>query len=218
MRMHRVVTALAAALVLATAVGNASAGKLSIESTNFRLVWPVLTLTSGGVVASCPVTLEGTLHSSTFAKIAGLLIGHVTRAISANAVCAAPPVTRFYMLNGTEVINTVTTMNTLPWHLRYQSFSGTLPNITSVNVDIVGASILGEGGGSTCLFRSTAAAPWRGRFEVNGERRITGYRSDESGRIPRFAGGIACPIEAWLAGTAGVTRLGVSNTIRVFLI
>ena len=181
MRTPRMATALAVVLVLAFAVGTASAGRLEFSNRDFRLTFPILVLTAGGVTSECPVTLEGTLHSATIRKVLGALIGHITRARSNNAACGGSSGRDSSC--GTEVINATVTPNTLPWHVRYQGFGGTLPNITRVSIDIVGASILGAGGGASCLYRSTTARPWRGIFEVsNPERFLTGFRSDETGR------------------------------------
>src|SRR4029077_3157461 len=65
----------------------------------------------------CPVTLEGSLHSRTIPKIVRvLLIGAVSTVRIKNESCTG----------GTASVLR------LPWHMTYEGFRGTLPNITSV--------------------------------------------------------------------------------------
>jgi len=49
----------------------------------------------------------------------------------------------------------------LPWHLRYQSFSGALPNISAIAFQIIGFEyrIRETISAIACLFRSTEAHP-----------------------------------------------------------
>ena len=60
---------------------------------------------------------------------------------------------------------------TLPWHVQYASFAGTLPNITAVRYNIIGfARRIREIIGLTCLFRSTTAEPmaWTDNRDASG--------------------------------------------------
>jgi len=116
---------LAATLLMAFAVNSASANHLSVSSQNFRLVWTALTFFGEGTGSTentiiCPVTLEGSFHSSTLAKVIGALIGHVTRATVVGTSCTGGRATIL--------------QETLPWHVTYEGFSGTLPRITAVRL------------------------------------------------------------------------------------
>ena len=194
-------TSALAAMILTAAVGTASARNLSISNQNIRVVWERLTL-EGGIEDVCEVTLEGTFHYRTMVKSAGALIGYITRAAVAN--CSLP---------------TTTGLN-LPWHIRYQGFSGALPNITLILVDLVNASFLVNAGIAGCLFRSTATRPARGRLLVGAGGVVTGLTSDETAPIPleRTLFGFGCPTQGFLSGTGTVTQLGTATRITVRLI
>ena len=130
--MRRIVfppcASLAAVALLGLAVAQASANQLSLSSRTFRVTWSSLQMTPNGFEpVRCPVTLEGSLHSSTFGKIGGALLGYVTRAVS--GTCTGGTVT---FLTGT-----------LPWHVRYGSFAGVLPAISSLTLQLVGLSVSG---------------------------------------------------------------------------
>jgi hypothetical protein len=108
-----------AAGLLALAVSTAVARTFSLDNQDFRWTFNNIELAMGELVTTCKLTLEGSLHSRTIAKVAGSLIGHVT---SVRTGECAPAVTIL-----TE---------TLPWHVRYQSFSGRLPDTTLVLVSV----------------------------------------------------------------------------------
>jgi len=114
---------LASVSLLALSVGTATAGRLSVSSQTFRVAWSRFEFIESEEPATvCPVTLEGSLHARTFAKVARALVGYITRA--SVGTCSA----------GEARVLT----ETLPWHLRYSSFTGTLPNITRVRLELVG--------------------------------------------------------------------------------
>src|SRR4029077_1421284 len=111
-------TALIAALLLASALGTASARNLSVNEQLINARWRSLEF-SGAVTIRCPVTLEGSLHSRTIPKILRtLLIGAVSRVLIKNESCTG----------GTASVPPT------PWHLSYEGFRGVLPNITTVLV------------------------------------------------------------------------------------
>jgi hypothetical protein len=101
-------------------------------------------------VSVCKVTLEGSLHAHTISKVRGTLIGYIMRAISSyeGFTCVAA------FLNGEGG-----RPNTLPWHIRYNSFSGTLPTITSVHLEIRGLAFRYEPLGSRCLYVAEGTSP-----------------------------------------------------------
>jgi hypothetical protein len=114
--------ALTAALLLGSAVSSASARSLSTSSQTLRVTWTNLEFTNefGFGFVRCAVTFEGSFHSRTIAKVVNSLIGAITRA-------------DFRACTGGEVIPRT---ETLPWHLQYGGFSGTLPNITALTLAI----------------------------------------------------------------------------------
>ena len=96
------------------------------------------------VTYRCRLTLEGSFHARSIAKVAESLIGYVNRATLGECP-----------INDTRVLR-----ETLPWHIRYRSFSGTLPNIVGFTTAIIGfAMSIREPFAARCLGRSTAAEP-----------------------------------------------------------
>ena len=157
-RARHLTTALLGAAILMTALTtSASARSFSTSSETFRVTWARLSFREPvfGFTLTCPLTLEGSLHGRTIAKGSYNLIGYVNKAVFGPAV----------QCSGGEA--TVLT-ESLPWHLRYESFSGALPNITGIRTLIAGASFRFHvtSAGATCLFttRETLAEHGRGIF------------------------------------------------------
>jgi hypothetical protein len=124
----------------------ASARRVLISANAIRTTFREMRFVGERGPLNCPLTLEGSLHSTTITKVAGSLIGYITRVVK--GFCS---------------IGTATVLpETLPWHVRYQSFSGTLPSIASVTVNVIGFSLRyreSEGLGIFCNIRSTEAEP-----------------------------------------------------------
>lgn len=108
-------TALIAALLLATALTTASARNLSVSNQNIRVTWTNLQF-AGFVTTGCQVTLEGSFHARTITKSLGTLLGAITRVDIKNETCT----------NGSFVARNI------PWHLTYEGFAGTLPSINQL--------------------------------------------------------------------------------------
>ncbi len=211
--MHRhirlLLTSLAATAILATAVSTATASRFSVSNQQFRAVWANLEFGNTAVAGTirCPVTLEGSFHSRTIPKQQGLLVGYVTRALVSNPVCTGGRATVLSEL--------------LPWHLTYQSFTGTLPNITGVTLNLIRAGFIVELGGNSCLALTTTASPARGIVIPGPGGGITGLRADESVNIPlrNGPGGVLCALaNGRFIGTARVTLQGNNNAISITLI
>jgi hypothetical protein len=133
----------AAMLMLAT-TGSASAANLSRSSQTWRATFASAGIRFPTIGVSCSLVLEGSFHSRTMAKVAGSLVGYVRGAVGGS--CTSGTI-RFL----TE---------TLPWHVRYSSFAGTLPTISSLSYAIVGwAFRYTEVVGLNCLYVSTEASP-----------------------------------------------------------
>jgi hypothetical protein len=126
MKLFKLLLAVAGATVLLGAlVSTASANRLRSSSTTLRANFPRVNFAGGFGSTECAVTLEGSLHSATIEKVAERLIGYITRAIIGGTHC----------IRGSATILTTS----LPWHVRYESFGGTLPNITELNTTVTGA-------------------------------------------------------------------------------
>ncbi|HEX7290168.1 MAG TPA: hypothetical protein VF250_03485 [Conexibacter sp.] len=149
------IAAVGATAVMALAIGSASARNFSISNQQIRAVWnPMNFIDPFGVTVECPVTLEGSLHSRTIAKVSYALIGYITTARVSNERCVGGEAT---------ILN-----ESLPWHVRYFGFVGTLPDITRILTLISGASFRVRTS-ATCLFtlRETTAEHGLGTFNRN---------------------------------------------------
>lgn len=148
MRLPKMILAVAGAtLIAAVTVATASARQLELSNTDLRATFPTWEITNPfGGVARCELTIEFRFHERRIAKVIESLIGSITRA--ALGPCA----------QGAAVIQA----ETLPWHIRYESYNGTLPNITSLNTRVVGMGWnITEPGTIRCLIRTTVAQPAR---------------------------------------------------------
>jgi hypothetical protein len=209
-------TALTAALVLASTVTAASARSLSVSESSFSATWASLEFSVPGVTTiRCRVTLEGSFHTRTIAKVARALIGAITRAIAAHPCTNGEG----WADNGTEP-TPGGRINRLPFHVTYESFTGTLPNITGINLLLSRVSFVIQSGG-LCTGRY-------GRTEDN----ITGLASVTGGRVGTLTpvagrntarlvtriGGILCPETGTFTGTGNVTSLSAGAAVTVTLI
>lgn len=200
------VTALIAALVLASAVSSASARNLSYTGSSLRVTWVKLEFTNeiGVPAIRCTVTLEGSFHSRTIPKVARLLIGLLTRASAAGCT------------NG----RMTPSAETLPWHLTYEGFAGTLPNIRADIPLILRVAVLveapgfcnGRYGSATDSISYTAVIEGGGGITtatpVVGRNRLT---------LVQTLSGI-CPTRGGFVGEGTVTVLNSTTGITVRLI
>lgn len=219
MRIHRMAMALAGTVVLLVAVGTASANRLSISNQNFRVVWRSLGFygTGSGFSAECSVTMEGSFHSRTITKTPGALIGFITRMAIAHPCPGGEG--EVWALNGSERIEALglTTFNRLPWHVRYRGFTGSLPNITDLRLEVVDASFIAKQLSLLCLYRSTAASPLVLVANLSGGT-IEAMETDINALIPLSNSSIFCPATAWISGVGTVSLLGTTTSINVRLI
>lgn len=201
------VVAVALAFALATA---ASARQFSLSHQEFRIVWAPLEFSGaeGAVSIRCVVTMEGSFHARTLAKVVQALVGYITRSTVATSACTGGRM--------------ATLAESLPWHVRYGSFSGALPNITSIALEIVGLTFLFEDGLMyACLYTATAASPAGGSLTVGAGGRISGFSLDGTRAFPltrRLGGVLACPSTMRLNSSANVTASGMTTAITVLLI
>lgn len=201
-RGRRLLAGLAAALLLLVAVDAASARNLSVTEPAFRAVWSPMSIVQrpSGVIIRCPITLEGSFQSASFMKIRGRQVGQVTSATSATCTGGSLTILR----------------ETLPWRLNYRTFTGTLPNITTVVFELVGLSFQTNVLGFPCLFRSTAENPVNQIARVEASA-IAGLTIDET--ILLRSSTFQCEMQSLgLSGSATVTRPGSTTAIFIRLI
>jgi hypothetical protein len=140
-----------ATVLLGALVSSATARNYEISEQRMRGIFTSLEFHLPEVTARCALTVEGSLHTRTLPKVIGSLLGYITR-VDLGA-CAI----------GTATVLT----STLPWHVRYSGFQGTLPNITSIITHVIGASWRISTGGVTCLARSSTTEPVIGNYHRN---------------------------------------------------
>jgi len=205
----------AAIAVLGLAVGSSGAHNLFLSRPTFRIVWTPMSLRTLPRV-ECNVTMEGSFHSATFSKVVGALIGYITRAqVSVMAPCIGG---EFWALNGNEVLEQRVVANTLPWHVQYNGFTGTLPAIAGIIVAVLGlAFLLMDALEERCLYQAMPEAPAIATISVNNMGMLARWKWREESRIPR-AGGLFCMERAELVGGGTITQLGSTETIAVRLI
>jgi hypothetical protein len=208
-RSKLVLAALTAAVALGALVGAASANRLALSSQTDRATWSAMTFEGFGEFGTviCRVTIEGSFHSRTISKVAEALIGYNNRASVEEAACTG----------GRARINA----ESLPWHVRYEGFTGTLPNITAINERLVGSEFTVVSSiGITCRYKSTAASPFRGTINRTTSTGVAErIRIDEAARIPLSSGNGFCPNPGVVKGTSNaVTVAGGTTAVTITLV
>ncbi len=193
-----------AAVALATSI--ASANNLSFSNRNIRIVWESLELeNNSSALVRCPITLEGSFHENTVRKVLDTLVGYITRA--AIGTC----------IQGHATVLAAT----LPWHIRYMGFAGTLPRITALIWLLLNAGFEIENLGFFCLALSSETNPIDGRAAIEAGGAVTSLSPNEEVRIPtRSAGGFGCPETTgrFRSNRGVVTLLGATTAITIRLI
>ena len=134
---------LASATLLSTAVSTAAANRLSVSETEFEVKWEALVFAEAFTNITCPVTMLGRFHSRTIVKVTRILVGMINHAVVGRCE-----------FDGRATV----LQETLPWHITYDGFIGTLPAITHIRLHMVGASFR-VGDGIFCLARTDFAEP-----------------------------------------------------------
>lgn len=202
-RTKLVLTALAATLLMATAVSSATANRLSISNKAFRINWTNLKLfgeeAASGVSLACPVTLEGSFHQFTITKNPRTLLGYVSRAAVTTTACTG----------GRATILT----ETLPWHVTYEGFTGTLPTITGIRVLLRNLAFQVEILGQLCLY---GGAGENAEATINREAggNVTTVTPNRAVLLRFNRGSIFCPARGGFENDGQVFLLG-SNTTRI---
>jgi hypothetical protein len=194
--MHGCALALLCAAGLAFSA-TAAARNWSLSSQTFRATFRALEFEGFGRTI-CTATLEGSFHARTFSKVSGSLMGYTTR--GAIGTCS----------QGSATVE----QPSLPWHLRYSAFTGTLPNVTGVRLNLVGARFRATEPlfGITCTYIVTAERPLLFIFS----REVAGALTSlfVQGRVPTD-----CGSDGWIEGTSTtLTVLSSASRITVTLI
>jgi len=189
-----------ATAALAMLVGVTQARRFSISSFSTRMVWQQMRFSSGLIPISCDVTLEGTLHERNITKRFETLVGYITRAEAEE--CSGGQVTLL-----TE---------TLPWHTRYSSFSGTLPNITSMNLITQFRIQIRPTGQMACLAETTNIIPAIYSLVLMGSEVIEVFWAT-AGQLPLNMGCL-WGTRLRLFGSGSVTVLGGASRVSISLI
>jgi hypothetical protein len=192
--MRRLLVLAASATMLACiATGSATAGSFRYDRLFIVGGFPRVNFAGGFGTVECPLTLEGARHVGTALKLAGNLAGFFEEARLGTCT------------RGSATILTAS----LPWHYRYASFTGTLPNITSLNYTLVGMQlqIREPTFGVTCL-ASGGIATMR-------------FNREAGGNLTTFVLGGSSPTNCGISGTLSGTSNSLSTPaflIRVTLI
>jgi hypothetical protein len=146
--------AVTATVVLGALTSTAFAERFSSSSQTLRAQFREVNFEGAFGNTICQVTLEGSLHSRTITKVRGNLIGYITAARL--GPCAV----------GRATILT----ETLPWHVTYDSFSGSLPtSITSIRTRVINSAFrVITNASENCLAHSTTEAPAIGTYNISG--------------------------------------------------
>jgi hypothetical protein len=203
-----VLVTLTAAIVLGSAVGTAGARRFELSNQAIRAIWPTFELSDVPLtrVSRCPITLEGSFHSRTLSKVCGQLVGYITEATTRKEGCGAEA--RSLWMDEGEIV-------TLPWHLRFESFTGALPNITTIRLQVIGLGVKFQG--TRCEYKSEAMRPIHLIANLTGPT-VTSLRFEEAGTIPLInlmgtcspmakLGGMSSPVFALATTTAISVRL-----------
>jgi hypothetical protein len=185
-------------LLLLLVAHDAAANKLWMTGgSQFRITWAPLRISTPLLESvRCSISLEGSFHSTTMRKVNKSLVGLVTRFTS--AACSG---------GTTTVLNA-----TLPWHLQYEGFTGTLPNITALNLRLVGLSLGVTASGTACLFRASESGPMRLIVNRNtSNSQVSSVRVDEFSRLPVISGTCSEPTPS--ASGGGMT---IGNTTSTY--
>jgi hypothetical protein len=203
-------TALAAAALFASLATSASARNFSLSNRNIRMVWsevrPLEFVTEVGTIR-CRVTLEGSFHCATISKVAEALLGYLSRGTVEPATCND---------SGGNSVQAQIRQETLPWHIRYVSFSGTLPRVRirdraiGMGFRLVNVPIIGN-----CLYRVNVDSILSGPSGGTIDEGNTFLAPDESTEANSETFG--CPRGRFRSQAVPVLLLGTTNGIRVRL-
>lgn len=198
-RFSKLLLAAVTMVVLASAI-DANAGRLSVTSQSFRITWLSISFRSAFGTETCPLTLEGSFHARTLPKTTNALLGYITRAALPSGQCSVGAATLL--------------QETLPWHMRYSTFTGTLPDIESISVKLVGMGIRVSEIFFSCLTTTEGTNPLILQMTREAGGTMTGVRVSAVSSIPGCSGGLAAESPA----SGFLTVLGATTRVTLTLI
>jgi hypothetical protein len=204
---------LTATIVLATAIGTASANRISITNKTFRQIWRPLTFGDGGINIACDVTLEGSFHYNTLLKVARSLVGYITKAAVAHPCAGSGEV---WADNGVEEGGLGPFANSLPWHVTYEGFEGRLPLIEGFR-QLLRPRFTLNTAGVLCKYEGNI----QGVVKLTRTQVGQGIVPDEAVTLPKISGGFLCPASGRftaLLANSTLTQLGSAILITIRLI
>jgi len=202
-----VLAAMTAAALLASLAGSASARNFSVTNRNFRVTWtPLITAEPFGFfTVRCNMTMEGSFHENTIPKVLETLMGYITRAIASHPCTNGEG----WVWNGTE--GALTGASSLPWHIRYAGFTGTLPSISGIRINLIRPKF--SINNAVCL-GTYLPSTHRATINVLGDRSTTITLEEES--MSAIEGN--CPSGRFQGVSNRVTLLGTTTAISLSLI
>ena len=214
---HHIAAITAATTLLALLATAAPARNFSISNQNFRVAWAGVEFATEMMTIRCAITLEGSFHYRTFIKRERALIGHITSA-TARRPCTNGEA---WSANGREAHPRLGTLaNTLPWHVTYEGFAGTLPNITDIRFLLRGGSFKIHGIFNTLGLYGDTNGNITGRAIREARGAITTIEPVTGRNTARLVNCLAgiCPTTGIFSGAGQVTVLNATTRITVTLI
>jgi len=167
---------ISATVMLGALVSSAWARNLEVSSQTGTILWRRMDFAGGFGTIECEIKLSRSFHARTFTKTVNSLIGYVTEG------------TILRCSRGGITINQAS----LPWHLRYRGFTGTLPSITGIADTVTGAewTFREPTFGATCTVRRessstiltyTVSGGTLTRTDISGENSCSGINARLSG-------------------------------------
>jgi hypothetical protein len=176
-------TAVGVTVLLGALVASASARNFELSSQTKTILWTRWNFRGGFGTVDCEVKISGSFHTRTFAKVMNSLIGYVTEGTVLR--CA----------QGGATLNQAS----LPWHLRFNAFGGTLPIITGEILRWSGAEwLIVEPFGIRCTVRRETSSVTSTysvssgvitRAELSGESPCSGINGTVSGSTTNVTNG-----------------------------
>ncbi len=204
-RSKLILACLATAAVLSLAAGSADARNFRISIRNIRSTWTALRFVAAGNTVTCHVTLEGSFVESTAGKTIRILLARFTRAT----------------LNTCTGGSATVLSATLPWHLRYHAFIGTLPFILIIQTEVIGLSFSVKPEGSlTCLAATEESHPATFNFGLERGGEVTETSFAREAEIPLTGEGGLCAFggSGHLEGTGRAEEAAGGTRIKITLI
>jgi hypothetical protein len=202
-----IMTGLTAIALLASLTASGAARNFEFSNTSFRVAFTPISFGEpfGFFTVRCNVTMEGSFHARTIPKVSRSLIGYVTRGTVAHPCTGGEA----WAWNGTE--GALTGASTLPWHLSYEGFIGTLPNITGIRILLRNFKFTMS---TFACLGTYAPTNTNGTINVAADRTMTLTPGTESHSIIEGS----CPAGRFSGTSSRITLEGTSNPISIRLI